>query len=496
MVLDSVKSDPGDTLSTGVLIGSEWIHKTSAGDLEHVNPATGRTQRTFPIGGAVEVGAAVEAAREALGPWRSWRPLDRRNVLLKLAALMRERADSFATISTLEAGIIRSRASYLAPRAAEWIEYYAGWIDKLSGSVIPVHGTFDYTLREPIGVVGLVLPASGPTGALGRKVGPALAAGCCVVVKPSELAPFSPSLFGELCLEAGLPPGVVNIVPGGAEAGDALVRHAGLDKVSFTGGTAVGRRIQEACASVLTPVMLELGGKSANIIFDDASPVDAAQHAADNLIAAAGQACVAPTRLLVHESLYDQVVGLVVDRLAAVRLGDPMEMQTTMGPVISSVACERIMGMINRAIGKSSSNLVLGGERASGKLASGFYVPPTVFEEVDSLSELAQNEIFGPVLTVSKFSSDDEAVGIANATPFGLAAYLHTTSLTRALSVAARLESGNIAVNGGAIVVGPSAPFGGFKNSGFGAEGGLAGLLEFVRTKNVNISLPNVRYAI
>jgi len=481
--------NPEKVLRGGLLIGDEWVHETSAGELEHFYAGTGRAQRVFPIAGRREVDAAVAAARTALPAWRAWSPTARRAVLLRLAALMRDRASDFALISTLEAGLIASRAKGLAPRAAEWIEYYAGWIDKLEGAVVPMHGALDYTLREPIGVVGLILPSSGPTGALGRKVGPALAAGCTVVIKPSEIAPFSPSLFGELCLAAGLPPGVVNILPGAAEAGEALASHPGVDKVSFTGGPVVGRRIQEACARSLTPAILELGGKSANVIFADADLEAAVRHALDGIVAASGQACVAPTRLLVHDSVYDEALERVVQGLKAVHVGDPFDPLTTMGPVISRVARDRITNMIAEAIRADGNSLLLGGSPPEGALAEGYYVLPTVFGDVDPGSDVAQNEVFGPVLTAMRFRDDAEAVAIANGTPFGLAAYIHTSNLSRALTVAGQLDAGNVSVNGGVAVAGPAGPFGGFKESGFGVEGGLAGLMEFVRTKNVNIKL-------
>jgi aldehyde dehydrogenase (NAD+) len=482
--------DREEVLGTGLLIGEEWVRRTSVGELEHRYAGTGQSQRRFPVAGRVEVDAAVRAARAALPGWRQWVPTDRRNVLLRLAALMREHADEFALISTLEAGMLASRAKPLAPRAAEWIEYYAGWIDKVEGAVVPVGSALDYTLREPIGVVGLILPSSGPTGALGRKVGPALAAACTVVIKPSEVAPFSPTLFGRLCLAAGIPSGVVNIVPGGADAGEALAEHADVDKISFTGGPAVGRYIQAACARSLTPLTLELGGKSANIVFADADLDAAAGHATDGIVAGAGQACIAPTRLLLHDSVYDEVLGRVMERLASVQVGDPFDPETTMGPVISEKACRHITDMVDQAVGSRSGSLLLGGgERPTRVPAGGYYVQPTVFGDVDPGSDLAQSEVFGPVLTAMRFRDDDEAVEIANSTRFGLAAYVHTRDLTRALTLAGRLEAGNVSVNGGAAVAGPAAPFGGFKESGFGVEGGLAGLMEFIRTKNVNIRL-------
>jgi aldehyde dehydrogenase (NAD+) len=481
--------DPEPTLPIGVLVGNERLTVTSAGTHAHHNAATGRIQRHFPVAGATEVDAAVAAARAALPAWRAWRPVDRRDALRRLADLVRVHTADFAAISTLEAGMIAPMAAFQAPRAAEWIDYYAGWADKIEGATVAIPGAFDYTVHEPIGVVAVILTWNGPTGTIGMKVPAALAAGCTVVLKPAELAPFSAVRFGELCLQAGFPPGVVNVLPGAAEAGDALVRHSGIDKISFTGGPATAQRIQAACAETLKPLLLELGGKSANLVFADADLDVAALKSAQGIVGLSGQACVAPTRLLVEASVYDVVVERVLGHLAAVRLGDPAAPDTTMGPVISAAAADRIVGTIERARDERAGELLLGGSRAGGDLADGYFVTPTVFGDVEPTSDLACNEVFGPVLSVLRFHDEAEAVAAANATTFGLAAYVHTRDVSRALRLAAQLDAGNVSVNGGAAVAGPYAPFGGFKRSGHGKEGGLAGLLEYTRTKNVNIAV-------
>jgi aldehyde dehydrogenase (NAD+) len=481
--------DPETVLPTGVLVGGDWVQETSVGTLPHYNAATGKVQRHFAAAGAAEVDAAVAAARAALPAWRAWRPVDRRDLLRRLADMLRAEAADFAAISTLEAGMIGPLAAFQAPRAAEWIDYYAGWADKIEGATVPMPGAFDYTVHEPIGVVAVILTWNGPTGTIGMKVPAALAAGCTVVLKPAELAPFSAVRFGKLCLDAGFPPGVVNVVPGGADAGDALVRHPGVDKISFTGGPATAQRIQAACAETLTPLLLELGGKSANLVFADADLDVAAQKSAAGIAGMSGQACVAPTRLLVQDGVYDEVVERVLGHLSKLRLGDPRSPDTTMGPVISGAAADRIVGSVDRARREHSGELLLGGERAGGDLADGYFVPPTVFGDVDPTSDLAQNELFGPVLSVVRFHDEAEAVAIANATAFGLAAYVHTSNVSRALRLASQLDAGNVSINGGAVVAGPYGPFGGFGRSGYGKEGGLAGLLEYTRTKNVNIAL-------
>ena len=481
--------DPDEVLPSGVLIGDELVARTSVGELAHHNATTGKVQRHFAAAGPAEVDAAVRAAADVLPTWRAFRPTDRRDVLLRLAALLRANTAEFAAISTLEAAMTVPLATFQAPRAAEWIEYYAGWADKVEGTTVGIPGTLDYTVHEPVGVVAVILTWNGPTGTIGMKVPAALAAGCTVVLKPAELAPFSAIRFGQLCLEAGMPPGVVNVVPGGAEAGDTLVRHPGIAKISFTGGPATAQRIQAACAETLTPLLLELGGKSANLVFADADLDIAALKSAMGIVGMSGQACVAPTRLLVEEAAHDELMERILSHLRAVRLGDPALPETTMGPVISSAAVERIVATIDRARDEGAGLLVTGGRRGDGDLADGYFLEPTVFVDVDPASDLARNEVFGPVLSVIRFSSEGDAVTLANDSPFGLAAYVHTSNVSRAIRLANQLDAGNVSINGGAVVAGPYAPFGGFKRSGYGKEGGLAGLLEYTRTKNVNIGV-------
>jgi aldehyde dehydrogenase (NAD+) len=479
----------GDALPSGLFIGGEWVTESSAGLMAHISPITGQVQRDFVVAGPAEIDRAVAAARAALPAWREVRPVDRRDILREIARLFRERADEFALVSTLEVGMVSPMAAFQAPRAAEWFDYYAGWADRIEGQLIPFPGALDYTLPEPVGVVAVIITWNGPTGSLGMKVAPALAAGCCVVLKPPELAPFSSNLFAQLCADAGLPAGVLSVVPGAPDAGDRLARHPGIDKISFTGGPATARLIQAAAAESLTPLVLELGGKSANLVLDDADLEAAARQAAQGIVTLTGQACVAPTRLLVHEAVYDDIVDAVLDQLGSVQVGDPFDAATTMGPVVSEAACRRILSMVDRASAESPGKLVLGGHRLGGDLAGGFFIAPTVFTGVSNSGYLAQHEVFGPVLSILRFARDTEAVTMANDSPFGLAAYVHTRDLNRAHRLAAQLDVGNVAINGGASVAGPYAPFGGFKDSGYGKEGGSEGVREFVRIKNVNIKL-------
>lgn len=474
------------------LIGSRWLTETSGTSFDHVNPATGKVQRTISLCGAAEMDAAVAAGEAARVAWANTSANDRRDVLLRIAGLLRSNAEELGSIATLENGVPSGFAPLLCGELpAEYFTYYAGWVDKLTGEVVPVYPmqALDYTVPEPLGVVAVVIPWNGPMTSIGQKVAPALAAGNCVVLKPPELAPFTSLRFAELCLEAGLPAGVLNVVPAGPEGGDALVRHSGIAKISFTGGGATARKVLAAAGEHLTPVLLELGGKSANIVFDDADLDKAVTMAVQVGIATlSGQGCVLPTRLLVQEGVYDEVVGQVIEVCETLQVGDPWDPDTIMGPVISAAHCERIEGVIHRAQQENSGRLLTGGRRLGGDLSDGFFLPPTVFGDVDNRSPLAQEEIFGPVLSVMRFKDDREAIALANDSQYGLGGFLHTSDVTRAHRVAAALDAGYIGVNGFPLLP-PNAPFGGVKQSGHGREGGLAGLLEFVRLKNVYVEL-------
>jgi aldehyde dehydrogenase (NAD+) len=480
---------PDAELPVGMLIGGRWLDEAGGGSLPHANPATGKVQREIPMAGEAEVDQAVSAARAAFNDWRRWHPVERRRVLQRLMDLMSRSRDEFVAVSALESGIPIQIGQAIVQMGIDWGESAATWADKIAGEVVPTpSNVFDYAAAEPYGVVGVILTWNGPAASLGISVMPALAAGCCVVVKPSELAPFSSVMFARLCQEAGIPPGVVNVVTGDGSAGAALVAHPGVDKISFTGGIATARAISMAASKRLTPLLLELGGKSANIVFDDAD-MSKALNSALGISALAGQACIVPSRLLVQDSVYDRFVESVTSALTQIPVGDPFDEQTLMGPVISEAACERILGFVDRARDAGSGKLLLGGERLGGSLADGYYVAPTVFGDVDNATEIAQQEIFGPVLAVVRFTDEDEAVALANDTEYGLAAYVHTRDLSRAIRVASALDAGNVGVNGGGAMGGPEAPFGGFKQSGYGREGGKAGVLEFVRLKNVMVDL-------
>ncbi len=475
-----------DEFPVGLLIGGKWERSSSGGMMTHTNPATGQVQAEFPIAGDSEVDAAVTAARRALPGWRSVSPQQRADLLHRVASGMRDRAPELGLLTTLENGTVNAYASSFAEFGASWFDYYAGWTDKLHGAHLPFPGALDYTIIEPVGVVGIFLTWNGPTGSIGMKAAAALAAGCTIVIKTPDLAPFTTSIFGEICSSVGIPDGVVNILSGDATTGYSLVRHPGVDKISFTGGPETARTIQAACAESLTPLILELGGKSANIVFADADLERAAADAAAGICGLQGQVCNAPTRLLLHRSVRDEVLHRVAELLDQANVGDPFAPETTMGPVISERAADRILDVIGTAREQSGTELITGGTRLSKE---GYFISPTLFTAESSEGTLAQREVFGPVLVALEFGDEEEAIAIANDSVYGLAAYLHTKDLSRAHRVAAQLEAGSIGINGGTGLAGPVAPFGGFKQSGYGKEGGIEGILDYTRTKNVNILL-------
>jgi aldehyde dehydrogenase (NAD+) len=367
---------------------------------------------------------------------------------MRLADLMVEHGDDIVRLGTADNGRPARSGAALAVLAAEWTRYYAGWADKISGDVTgsPVQdGELGFTMPQPYGVVGLIITRSAPFMSIVMKAPAALAAGNTVAIKPSELTPFTGELFMDPVEEAGFPPGVVNLLPGTADAGHRLVTHPLVKKVSFTGGLATATKILTACAETAKPAVLELGGKSPNIVLEDAA-LDAV--CAFNVGLAfgglAGQGCGLPTRMVVHESVHDQVVDRARALVKAIKAGDPADPATGYGPVISQAAADRIMGMIERASAEGAT-LVAGGKRMD---RPGFYIEPTVLTDVGPSSELGQNGVFGPVLAITKFATDEEAIAIANGTRYGLSSYIQTRDLTRANRIAAELETGEVLING------------------------------------------------
>jgi len=489
--MTAVTAAPIDELpEPALLIGDQRITHSSGGVFQHIYPGNGQPTRTVPLAGVAEIDQAVAAARAALPGWRATPADQRRHALNAMSRLIAENIERLSLLNTLDNGTALNIAKAQNFMAADLFAYNAGWADKGGGQV---HDTWpipalDYSLDEPYGVVGIIIPWNGPVTALGQTVGPALAAGNCVVVKPSELVPFSCLEMGRLFAEAGFPPGVVNIVPGGPQAGEALVRHGGVDKLHFTGSGATARKIIRDAAESLKPLGLELGGKSAVLVFDDADLPAAVQTASGAItLMLAGQGCISGTRVIVHRNIYDRFVDDLAAAVQAIPIGDPMSSATLMGPVVSAGACDRIMGVIDNAKANNWGRLVTGGTRFDGDLADGFFIAPTVFADVDNTSPLAREEIFGPVQTVMPFDTEEEAMALANDTPYGLAAYVHTENLRRAHRVSAALESGMVWVNGG-FGIPSSVPFGGVKQSGYGRIGGRRGIEEFTRSKNIWIA--------
>jgi acyl-CoA reductase-like NAD-dependent aldehyde dehydrogenase len=472
-----------------LLIGNEQLEEASGGAFEHRYPPTGEVQSVIPLGGAAEIDHALDVARAAAPEWRRIAPDTRRGLLRRLADLIRADQERLGDIVTHEIGSLRKGTARNALLAADWFDYYAGWVDKAHGEVVPLGvGVLDYVVEEPFGVVGVIVPWNGPLVAIGMKVAPALAAGNTIVLKPPEQAPFTSIRFAELVAEAGFPSGVVNVVPGGPEAGAALCSSTKVDKISFTGGGATATKVLEATARSLRPVVLELGGKSAALVFSDANIERAVQlSVAGCLITLSGQGCMLPTRLLVHNDIYDQVATMVSKAALALVTGDPFDNGSHLGPLVSASHRSNVHRAVTDAISDGAGELLAGGEEPDPS-RPGYFYRPTVFGDVDTSSKLAQQEIFGPVLAISRFSDEAEAVSLANATDYGLAAYLHTNDLGRAHRVADALDAGSVAVNGFPVVP-AGVPFGGVKSSGFGREGGRWGLSEFLRLKNVHLTL-------
>ncbi|MEP6785142.1 MAG: aldehyde dehydrogenase family protein [Sphingomonadales bacterium] len=472
-------------------IGARKLASGSGGTFEHVNAHSGDVQAAIPLAGAEEMNAAVDAASDAFEHWRRIRPSERRDMLIRLADLIGTRAADFARLISLENGTPIAISSQHGAIAREWFSYYAGWADKLTGDVSAsfVHGRdFAYSLAEPYGVIAAIIPWNGPLHSIGMKAAPILAAGNTLVLKPSEWSPFSAELFAQCVEEAGIPDGVCNVMPGGIEAGQALVAHPAVQKVSFTGGAPAARAILADCARTLKPAVLELGGKSANLVFADADLDKAANHAALWSVGLlSGQGCVFPTRLLVQAEVYEEMVDRVAEVARSIPMGDPFDETMVRGPVVNHQAADRILATIRRNVDSGAGRVVAGGNRAGGPLAKGAYVQSTVFADVDPTSDLAQNEVFGPILAITKFSDEAEGIRLANATGYGLGGYLHTADLNRAHRVAEAMRAGGIFVNG-AIPVEPDTPFGGRGLSGYGREGGRQGIDEFIRPKTVAIS--------
>lgn len=472
----------------GLVIGDEFRHTGSAGTHVHIFPATGEEQAEVPMAGQSEVEQAVAAARKAYPAWKSMKPSERRDRLFRLADLVEQHGEEFAWIGTREVGSPISGTRVIPGKFSAWTKYAAGWADKLEGRVVSTYqddAVFDYTVAEPWGVIAMIITWNGPLMGLAMKIGPALATGNTVVIKPPEFTPFTAYRLIELALEAGIPPGVINLVTGGPEAGAALVTHPDVEKIAFTGGARTAQAIAQTIAPHLKPAIYELGGKSANLVFADADMDLAVRHSARTPLFLSGQGCVLPTRILVEKSCQQEFTQRLLEEIRTIRIGDPLDDATELGPVVNDAAQQRLLTMIGEAKIRGDGQLALGGGVPAG-FEQGSYVEPTVFTDVGPQTTLGQAECFGPVVAVLPFESVEEAVAIANGTPFGLGAYVHSTNLPRTLRLVHQLNAGTIQING-APTARENAPFGGQGMSGYGREGGYDGLSEFIRVKNVAI---------
>ncbi len=470
-----------------LLIDGRRIAALSGRSFETLNPATGEVITKVAEAGVEDVDAAVRSSRAAFeGAWSHMKASDRGLLLLKLADLIRRDEDELVQLESLDSGkpVSAIRRQDL-PAVIDTLTYYAGMADKINGQVIPARpDALTYTVREPLGVVGAIIPWNFPLMIGMWKIAPALACGCTVVLKPAEVTPLTALKIGDLAMEAGFPAGVLNVVPGfGKVAGQALVDHADVDKVTFTGSPVVGRQILQGAAGNLKRVTLELGGKSANIIFPDADLDAAAKAAASGIFFNTGQVCSAGSRILVHESVHDEVVERLAARARSTRIGNPQETSTSMGPLVSEVQMKRVLNYIG--IGRDEgASVVTGGARHGD---AGFFVEPTVFAGVRHEMRISQEEIFGPVAAVIPFKDEEDAIRIANGTAYSLAAGVWTGDIGRAHRFTRRLKAGTVWVN----TYGPTdirLPWGGARDSGFGREHGDAAIDNFTEPKAVWIN--------
>ena len=475
-----------------LLINGEWVD--SGKSFDTINPATGEVLTQVAEAGAAEVDRAVQAARAAFektgkGAWRSLSASERGRLLWRLADLVEKNIDELAELETLDNGKPIFESRYVdMPMVVDVFRYYAGWATKIHGETVNTFdNAFTYTVREPVGVVGAIVAWNFPLLLASWKLGPALACGNTVVLKPAEQTPLTALRFGELTIEAGLPAGVLNIITGGPETGKALVSHRGVDKVAFTGSTVVGKEIMRSAADTLKRVTLELGGKSPNIVFADSDMDSAVKGAINGIFYGKGEVCCAGSRLFVENRVQDEFVSKLVERTRKMQPGDPLDPKTRLGAIVSEQQMKQILGYIDA--GKSEgAQLITGGKRATVGNGNGFFVEPTIFGGVKNDMTIAREEIFGPVLATLTFDDVDQVAELANQNPYGLAAAIWTRDIKKAHALSRRLKAGTVWINTYGLMD-AALPFGGYKQSGFGRDLGAQALDSYTEVKTVWLSL-------
>ncbi len=478
------------TYQTQLFIGGKFVPAQDGATFPTLNPHDGSVLAEVAEGKAADIDRAVEAAAAAFPKWSRMAAADRGRILLRLADLIEKNLDELARLETLDTGHpIRDSRGLDAPRTAATFRYFGGMADKLQGSVVPVEqGFLNYVLREPVGVVGQIVPWNFPLMFTSWKMGPALAAGNTIVLKPAELTPLSTLRIAELMAEAGLPEGVVNIVPGyGATAGQHLAEHPGVAKIAFTGSTATGRKIVEASAGNLKRVQLELGGNGANIVFDDANLKAAIGGSAFAIFHNQGQACIAGSRLLLHERIADQFLDGFLALAKSIRIGDPLDPATEMGPLTSAGHRDRVLTYCRIAHQEGGEILTGGKPPDNAALAKGYYVEPTVVR-AQPQDRVCMEEVFGPFVSVSTFRDEDDVVRVANATPYGLGGGLWTADIARAHRIAQHMQAGMVWINCYKRV-NPGSPFGGVKASGYGREMGFEAMHDYTEAKSIWVNV-------
>ena len=476
-----------------MLAGGQWVEPSSGTWFESVNPFTGQAWALVPRGTKADVDRAVAAAKSAFykGEWRKLTATARGELLRRLAELIAAEADRLAEIETTDNGKLIAEMRGQLKYIPQWFHYFGGLADKIEGRVIPIDkpGVFNFTREEPLGVVAAITPWNSPLMLATWKLAPALAAGNTIVWKPSEFSSVSALAFGELFERAGFPPGVVNIVTGfGNEVGEPLITHRDVAKIAFTGGDRTGEHVYGLAAKGIKHITLELGGKSANIVFDDADLDQAVKGVVSGIFAATGQTCIAGSRALIHRPVLDEFVEKLLALAKTAKMGNPLDMGTQVGPITTHPQYEKVLDYIRIAKEEGAVCRLGGAPAQRPECGTGWFVEPTIFTGVKPDMRIAQEEVFGPILSVIPFDSEDEAVRIANGTIYGLAAGVWTQSIRRALTMSERLEAGTIWVNT-YRAVSYMSPFGGYKRSGIGRESGAEAIREYLQTKSVWIDI-------